>query len=87
MCANKDPLVLTADVNSRFNANGIIGQNLFDFRWFHPMRGDVFLVVLVPVIPSTRRHVNTLYRHRGNDDFFMNSPLRRANLDLERTRD
>jgi len=59
----KDAYLSAPCVRSRLDVDWIICQNLLDLSRFNVMGGDVSFVVLIPVIPAFRRHVNTLYRH------------------------
>src|ERR1035438_2217404 len=59
----QNPLLATACVHSRLDVDRIVCQNLLDLGWPNTVCGDVSFVVLIPVIPGTRLHVNTLYRH------------------------
>jgi hypothetical protein len=59
----KDAFLSAPCVRSRLDVDWIICQNLLDFIRFNVMRGEVSFVVLIPVIPASRRRVCTLYRH------------------------
>jgi hypothetical protein len=58
----QNPLLATASVHSRLDVDRIVCRNLLDLGWPNTVCGDVSFVVLIPVIPGTRLHVNTLYR-------------------------
>jgi hypothetical protein len=61
----ENALLSAPRVYSRFDADGIICQNLLDFGCFDPMYGDVSFIVLIPLIPGRPLQVNTLYRRLG----------------------
>ena len=63
----KNPILSTPRVHPRLDVNRIICQNLLDFVWRDPVRGNVSFVVGILVILDTQLHVNTLYRHCAGD--------------------
>lgn len=55
----ENSLLSASGVHMRFDVDWIVRQNLLNFESFDPMRSDVALVMLIPVIPRTHFHVNT----------------------------